>query len=365
MERRLKVKTIVMVVLVIAAASVASWAQNFANMSSSQLFEKGLDYYQNGDFKNAYKYFFRLSDTLHRDNAKAQYMLGLMYFHGQGVEIDRKKAYYWFTQAAGPAAPQANRILGIYAENGIIGPIDLKLALEKYEEAARCNDSVAQQLLGSLYFSGRGTRQSYEEALKWYLRSAEQKNPEAAFNIGFMHMEGMGCQKNPQEGISWLKKASLWGDGKAEYYLGRYSFLGKGMKKDIIQARKHLERAIELGYEPALMDLAETWLIKDSGKTDGEKAIELFLKAAANGDAAGFFRAGMVYEYGVDVEINLEKAEELYERSVKAGYEEAEYHLGMMLIAGDLIAKDEARGLGMIKSAASKGHQKAKDYLNE
>ena len=73
---------------------------------------EGIHSFQVQDYRSA---FVRLKPEADKGNADAQYAVGYMYYYGQGIVEDRKKAWYWITCAAkaGQAdAKMAVKILG-------------------------------------------------------------------------------------------------------------------------------------------------------------------------------------------------------------------------------------------------------------
>ena len=80
-----------------------------------------------------------------RKLAKAQYMVGTLYYSGQGVEQDYTEAVRWHTKAA---------------ERGYVD---------------------AQFNLGVMYYFGLGVKQNYAEALRWYTKAAEKGNDYAQY----------------------------------------------------------------------------------------------------------------------------------------------------------------------------------------
>ncbi len=68
--------------------------------------QEGIKSFQVQDFRQA---FIRLKPEAEKGNPDAQYAVGYMYYYGQGVIEDRKKAWYWITRAAkaGQADAQA------------------------------------------------------------------------------------------------------------------------------------------------------------------------------------------------------------------------------------------------------------------
>jgi TPR repeat protein len=66
-------------------------------ISSSLNLKEGIKSFQNQDYRQA---FIRLKSEAAKGQPDAQYAVGYMYYYGQGVVEDRKKAWYWITQAA-------------------------------------------------------------------------------------------------------------------------------------------------------------------------------------------------------------------------------------------------------------------------
>jgi TPR repeat protein len=73
---------------------------------------EGIRSFQVQNYREA---FIRLRPEAEKGQPDAQYAIGYMYYYGQGVVEDRKKAWYWITCAAKAGnldAQQAVKILG-------------------------------------------------------------------------------------------------------------------------------------------------------------------------------------------------------------------------------------------------------------
>ena len=89
---------------------------------------EGIESFRAQDYRRA---FIRLKPEAERGHCDAQYAIGYMYYYGQGVVEDRKKAWYWINMAAqkGQAdAITATKILerGSYEKRKIFQDIDLQ-----------------------------------------------------------------------------------------------------------------------------------------------------------------------------------------------------------------------------------------------
>ncbi len=93
-----------------------------------------------GQFKPAVEIYTNLADN---GLSSAQSALGMLYYNGQGVEKDHKKAF------------------------------------DLIKSAAEKGNADAQNNLGLLYFSGKGTEANGKEAMRWLIEAATQGHTEA------------------------------------------------------------------------------------------------------------------------------------------------------------------------------------------
>ena len=70
----------------------------------------GIESFQVQDYRSA---FIRLLPEAKEGQADAQYAIGYMYYYGQGVVEDRKKARYWIERAASSGQADAQRAVTI------------------------------------------------------------------------------------------------------------------------------------------------------------------------------------------------------------------------------------------------------------
>lgn len=75
---------------------------------------EGVKSFQVQDFRQA---FIRLRPEAAKGNAQAQYAVGYMYYYGQGVIEDRRKAWYWITMAAKNGDLDAQRAMKVLQKN--------------------------------------------------------------------------------------------------------------------------------------------------------------------------------------------------------------------------------------------------------
>jgi TPR repeat protein len=105
-------------------------------------------------------------------DARAQAMLGLLYYHGQGVQQDFAAAATWLHKAADQ------------------------------------DDATAQSHLGVMFFEGQGVPQDKTQAMKWFRRAADLGDAEAQFNLGLSYAKGEGGEPDNVRAHMWFNLAA-------------------------------------------------------------------------------------------------------------------------------------------------------------
>ena len=143
---------------------------------TAQDYYKGLDAYGSGDYALALEEFNALAK---QENARGQFMLGVMYGSGAGVPKDNTEAAKW------------------------------------YRLSAQQGYSYAQHNLGFMYTKGRGVLKDYSKAEKWFRLSAKQGDSDSQYNLGFMYEHGKGVIKDNDTAHMWYDIASANGHKNA------------------------------------------------------------------------------------------------------------------------------------------------------
>jgi uncharacterized protein len=125
--------------------------------------------YQKGDFETV----LRLARPLAAEgDARAQSMLGFVYYRGRGAPQDHNEAVKWFRRAA---------------DQG---------------------EASAQFHLGVMFSEGRGVPQDYAEAAKWYRLAADQGDAPAQYNLGLSYAKGEVGEPDNVSAYVWFNLAA-------------------------------------------------------------------------------------------------------------------------------------------------------------
>ncbi len=128
-------------VLLIVCLSTPTWAD----------FQAGDEAYDRGDYTTALREWRPLAE---QGVVEAQYNIGVLYYHGQGVPQDFRQARHWWKKAAAQGLAKAQRNLGMLYANDQGVPKDYAQAHKWYnlaeangnEDAVGRRDALAKQM---------------------------------------------------------------------------------------------------------------------------------------------------------------------------------------------------------------------------
>ena len=140
---------------------------------------------------------------------EAEYNVGYMYAHGEGLPQSDVNAALWFQKAADQGLAVAQHMMGFLCAEGRGVPESFAKAIDWHSKAAEQGLADAQSHLGYLYAVGKTVEANPTEAAKWFLRAAENGVANAQFQIGVFLARGEGVEQDVVEGYKWLNIASL------------------------------------------------------------------------------------------------------------------------------------------------------------
>jgi TPR repeat protein len=179
-------------------------------------------------------------------NRDAMYLLGVLYYRGEGVDQNRPHAAELFRWAAERGQLDAQDVLGDMLLHGLGVPRDEKEAFRWFSRAATSGHSDAQF----------GVAKDPALAVDWYRKSAERNDPEAMTQLGFHLRQGSGVAWNEAEAMHWFRKAAVMHNVDAQVALawGYMHGLGGG-PQDYAAAAAWFTRAAEKGSAAAQLNL--------------------------------------------------------------------------------------------------------------
>ncbi|MGV8998342.1 MAG: tetratricopeptide repeat protein [Parvibaculaceae bacterium] len=139
----------------------------------SELFRRGVEAYDKGDFETAFKIWLPLAQQA---DLAAMRNVGLMLREGKGTARDPKRAL-WFYEEAGSKGYTLAQINAAFMHlNGDGVPKDPEAAAFWFHAASLAGSGIAQYNLAVLYERGTGVEKNMGMALGWYALATQNGN---------------------------------------------------------------------------------------------------------------------------------------------------------------------------------------------
>jgi len=209
---------------------------------------------------------------------EAQYVIGLCYANGLGVEADSSVAEKWFLKSAqeGFAASQYELSLLLQARD----EHDLTEAIAWLRKAALRGFSVAQFLYAQYCESGVGMVANPADAFHFCLMAAERGFYPAARKVASMLEQGIGVAIDLEKAFHWYHRAADLGDVDSAASVGRMYAAGIGVEKNEARALEWFREGQKRGSPWALLALSSAYRFGELGQSvDRDKADELGMRA--------------------------------------------------------------------------------------
>ncbi len=208
-----------------------------------------------------------------QEKTKTSLKLGWMYFNGEGVHQDYKKAFMSFNNAAEKGDAKATwEVAKMYlAGVGVTkdakkGKAWLEKAFIRLEQAGLQGDGHASRKVAEMYQWGGLKKRDIKKAVIWYEKAGEQGDARALLTLGSLYVYGLGLTWDTDRGYKLFQKAADLGNTKAlslmgsRYYHGRFLYRGYREGRDMIQDYKKAymwhKKAAEQGHAYAHENLA-------------------------------------------------------------------------------------------------------------
>ncbi len=217
---------------------------------------------------------------------------------------------------------------------------DVAKGIAMIVEAADSGSAKAMVQVGVLYSSGLGklVSEDFEEgdeadlALSWYVKGAEAgERALAASAISsdaftyFLGSEERGIQEDDATALKFFEKAAEYGDPEAINMMVAFYTYGFGVEQDPVKALELSSQLADQGNTEALISMEENAYAYYAGNKDGidinfSTAFQYYLKLTEYGNERAMYNVGLLYEYGLGVTADHDKAIEWLTKAKDAGY---------------------------------------------
>jgi TPR repeat protein len=300
----------------------------------------------------------QVEEAADKGNPLAQHYLGYCYMEGLRTAPNPEMGAFWYRRALTNGYLASANNLGFAYQHGLLGSNDLSRAIYYYKYAAQRGLAQSEVNLAVLYRDGMGVQKNALQALHWFRLAAAKGHPVAMVEIGRAYRFGRGVDQNLDEAEKWFRKAADTGNALAQLNLGLL-YEDEGRQ---VEAFQFYQRAADQGQTTAMTKLYCCYWDGIGIAPDHAKAMQWLTKAAEARDSWAQYLMGYRYEHPDDQEgsnrvpvPNLIEACQWYRRSADQNYAEAQYCLGLFYLKGQVVNRDEERGLKLVRAAADQG----------
>ncbi len=316
-------------------------------------YDAGIAAYERGHYEMA---MYDFEQRAMQGDPIAQFCLGYMYKHGNGVPPNPHKAIKWYTKAAKQDYAPAQNDLGV-------------MFLRRWEELELLERKTGRSDLQP------NMESCFEIAFGWLREAAKQGNPTSQFNLAssgalyikFMPPETPDLNKWSESALFAYRDAASGGYAPAQNELGKiYQFGLLEIDQDSKQALQWYLKAAsadpnktnsgEKGYAPAQNNIGKMYLVGDGVRKDSKEAFKWYQMAAAQDNAESQFYLGLLYYNGEGVNQDVKEAFKWYQMAAAQDYPEAQNTLAYMYLEGKGVPANPEMGRRLFFSSAQQGN---------
>lgn len=204
-------------------------------------------------------------------------------------------------------------------------PMNYRLALQRFTEAAALAHGPAMNYLGLMYEYGKGVPEDLHQAVCWYQKAADQGDAFGLYNLARQYYEGRSVPQDREFALKLYQEAYARGNHHAGFHVGNHLLEQRRIKaafqayKNAASSGNHGPAWHQVGYMietyPELTGLEKTARM--------QKALPCYKKAAEAGVPVGMYMFGQrlfhlgLHSEGVQwvkkaAEAGLPEAQKLY-----------------------------------------------------
>ena len=302
-----------------------------------------------------------------------QFHMGEMYRYGTGTDPDVEKSDEAFALAAkslpklvAAKNTEAMRALAVLFYRGWGGlKQDRAKALDLNHQGAKLGDPIAAIEEADQLWDGKGTHRQRTKAIRQYRSTlpklmdlAESGDRHAQLLIGNLLASTRLGSRDFKESIKWHLPGASAGYSAMEFLMGARNQKGNGLPKNDVLAMEWYQKAAAQGHPGAINNVG--WMNgngRAGGDENGEKASEMYLKAAHRGNDVSQNNIAMRLFSGQGVAQDKEKAFYWHKRSAENDNGRGQYFLALRYDTGEGTEPDLDKAVYWFKRAAENDHR--------
>ena len=281
------------------------------------------------------------------EKAKKLYEEGYDYFYGITRPVNRVKAVEYFLEAGKLGNADALFFLSIHQQNHD----NLKEATQVAKRSLELGNEAAKIKLGEIQEDEKLMKEGFN-ALK---KKVDSGDMHYANSLGYAYEFGIGTSLSIKEAMKYYEMAA-----KQNNALGMMNLADLYIQEDKLKKAKPLlvkAAKKEYGYAQYLLAMNFFDLYSENNKG----ALFWLERAANNDEPEALYQLGVYYSEGG--EADLAKSIKYYQRAAELNHADAALALSYIYDEGISVEQDEDKALFFLKKAAELDNQEAIDEL--
>lgn len=303
-------------------------------------------------FEEAFKWLTKAAEA-DETNDGAQYMLGILYFNGDGVDKDLVRSAQWYRKAAengNEAAQYELALCYIYGE-GV--EADMEEATYWLKAGSALGNERCQEKLAELISTDLTPGLTVEDVDRWILQSTATAVDVAEKQLLIL-LKSPGSSELSE--VVWdLQPSAEKGNETSMLVLGRCWEMGMGVAQDFNNAYEWYKRAYDLGSYIAEQHAINSLRLCFENNIFPQGA-EAFLRSCANKrNTKAMISLAYYYRFYNPDGRDFPEALRFYRQAAESGDSEAQYLLGRFLVMKNLLKKERNLVIRWWDNALEKG----------
>ncbi|WP_083700095.1 tetratricopeptide repeat protein [Shewanella sp. UCD-KL12] len=158
--------------------------------------------------KLAREWYMKAAQQQHEYQKDAQFMLGLMYFEGNGGGKDLSAAEHWLKLSVDNGHGEAAYLLG---QINFDEYYNIQRAHSWFQKSAELGHVPANHKLGLMYSDGSMGHTDQQQARLWFLKAAEMGSADSQVNLATLEFNGINGESDLMQCYVWLSAADSQG----------------------------------------------------------------------------------------------------------------------------------------------------------
>ncbi|MBQ7617735.1 MAG: sel1 repeat family protein [Desulfovibrio sp.] len=249
---------------------------------------------------------------------EANFLLGLLYFKGQGTKANPSKALFYFSESWDYGYPEAAMVLSRMYSDGIVVEQDPHRAYTLIHTLVLLGHYEYCNRLGDYFLEGKVVPRDIYCALAFYQEGYENKYVGCASSIARFYFAGFDESRKPEDGYEIIKALVPSPDYKCMFTLGLMADYGYLRSKNQKEAVAFYRYAAKNNYLPCVINLCAAYALNEGGTADPSEIFALASKGATSGLGLALTNLAICYLEGIGTEKDEATARKYLEQAAEA-----------------------------------------------